>query len=103
MQLDKHGYYYPGTMFTSPGGSNFHNEYHALVEKFANYHGWYDAYKMVFARAGIDVFPEYDNEECEEDYSYNGYLSGEIAAKLDGVWKYVDFLPPEYEIPGIEY
>ncbi len=96
--LDEHGYYYDGGMTQY----NCHDEYQALVEKFANYHGWYDAYKMVLARAGIDVFPEYGNEDCEDDYSNNGYLTGVISAKLDGVWQYIEFLPPEYKIPGIE-
>ncbi|MCT4544805.1 MAG: S-layer homology domain-containing protein [Vallitalea sp.] len=99
--LDNHGYYWDTPLYHLPmgGGDDYHSAYNALVEKFSNYSGWYYAYRMIFELIGLELNPENGSEADKYNFSHKGVLTGKIAVKVDGIWEYVDFLPPKYNVP----
>jgi hypothetical protein len=100
--LKTHGEYYFATLSSSAmtGYNSYHHAYNALVEKLANYSGWYDAYELMFDLAGLDHNPEYGTYEYEQSFADNKkVLTNKIAVKADGKWILVDFLPKIYSVP----
>lgn len=99
--LKKHGYYWETALsyHIASGTNNYHSAYNALVERFSNYSGWYNAYKMMFEMAGLETNPEKGTEADKYDFAKDGRLTGKIAVKAEGEWIYIDFLPLVYTEP----
>lgn len=96
--LRNHGYYLYSYVSTNGlGYGNFDTPYEALVEKYSNASGWFEAFRMCYTIAGLDVYPEYGSEIWEKAFNYKN-SSNQIAVKIDEKWELVYFLPSIYYI-----
>jgi hypothetical protein len=99
-RMRSHGHLIEGMLIVQPmiNYSNYDSAYEALVEKFSNYAGWFDAYKMVFTLAGLETFPPGNVEAAKREFDDGENQTNTIAVRVDGVWECVEFLPPEYDV-----
>lgn len=94
--IKTHGFYLDEYLVTNGlGYGNFDESYEALVQKYANASGWFEAFRMCYTIAGLDVRPKYRTAEWEKAFHYTNN-SSLIAVKIDGKWEFVNFLPSPY-------